>query len=463
MKNFKEIWQVFLCCIVVALLIPVMAWADVKAVPENTLSLESVIKTVLSQNPDIAMARERLAMAQDTLDKTRALFLPRVSAYAEAKTGDSPSAYLFKTIDQRTLLPGTDFNDPGKVNNVEAGLRCHLNLFRGGRDQAAVNMAKSHVRQEKAFGRKTENLMVSSAIRLFFSILKAKSYIAIARQSVDTIEEQLRIMNVHFEGGGVLRSDLLSLEVRLTQAKRDLIHAQNSHAVALTGLNVLLGNLPDTSLILEEQCHCPFRFPDTYQEAVKIALENRPEMIMAEQMLETARWKKRSAKGQYLPGMDVNGTWYTDADGGNFDSRSNNYVLELSMNWDLFTGNTTRLDLATAEKARLLAERNMEKVRLSIYQEVKQAYLNHEDALQRLSVTRKGEEMSEESLALIARRYEGGSDSVGRYLDAELDRSQSRMNQAAAFYDEKIALSDMALSLGILSRIWESPTTTEQE
>ncbi len=447
-----RVWAIAMISMLTA---PLTIPADTSIGNTEKLSIESVIQTALEQNPDIAMVQEQLGMAQDALARTRSLFLPRIALYAEAKTGDSPSAYLFKTIDQRGLLPNTDFNDPGTVDNVETGLRFQMNLFHGGMDSAARNMAQTRVRSTTALVSKTKNAIVSSAIRLFFSILKAKSYIAIAQQSVSTLEEELRIMKVHFQGGGVLRSDLLSLKVRLSQAEKDLIHARNAHAVTLTALNTLLGNLPDTPLTLAEQCACPFVFPATYQEAVQTALKKRPEILMAEQMIETAQWEERQAKGQYLPRVDLNGVWYTDADKGSFDAKSNNYVLGVSLNWDVFTGGTTGLEIAGAEKSLALARKNLEKVRLSIYQEVKQAYLNHEDALHRMDVAGKGAEMAEESLELVSRRYEGGSEPVTRYLETELARNQSRMNQAAAFYDEKIALSDMALAMGVLSRLWE--------
>ncbi|MBF0573700.1 MAG: TolC family protein, partial [Desulfamplus sp.] len=91
-----------------------------------------------------------------------------------------------------------------------------------------------------------------------------------------------------------------------------------------------------------------------------------------------------------------------------------------------------------------------------IHQDVRGAYLNHEDAMQRLNVAGKSVEMAGESLMLIKQRYEGGSDSITRYLEAELARNRAMINKAAAFYDEKIALSDIAKSMGILSAIWKN-------
>ncbi len=63
--------------------------------------------------------------------------------------------------------------------------------------------------------------------------------------------------------------------------------------------------------------------------------------------------------------------------------------------------------------------------------------------------------MGVEYLSVIRQRYEKGKEPVTRYLDAELARGRSRMNSAVAYYDEKIALSDIVVSMGILSKIWK--------
>ncbi len=51
--------------------------------------------------------------------------------------------------------------------------------------------------------------------------------------------------------------------------------------------------------------------------------------------------------------------------------------------------------------------------------------------------------MDNEYLSVIRQLYENGKKPVTRYLDAELARCRSRMNSAVAYYDEKIALSDI--------------------
>ena len=428
---------------------------DLSSVGGNPMTVEEMIRLALVHNPDINMVEDRLKMAEEALQRTDALFRPRLSFYTELSTGDAPSAYLFKTIDQRLLPENTNFNDPGMFNNIETGLNLTLNLYNGGKDSASVRKAASDIRKVRALTEQTQNSIVSSVIRLFFSALKSREYIDIARQSVETVEEQLRIMSVRFRGGGVLRSDLLSLEVRLADAKKDLTHSRNIHEVTLSGLNVLLGRKPDTPLKLVAGCDCPIAFPGSYQEAVVIAMEKRPEIIEAREALQQARLGVTTAEAGYLPRVDLNARWYLDSDNLKLNGGSNNYTAAVVMNWDLYTGQSTASDISIAGYGLNLARKNMTKTELAVFEDVKRAYLNHEDATGRLEVAAKSVEMADESLSLIKQRYEGGSESVTRYLETELARSRSRMNRVTAFYDEKIALSDIAVAMGILSQAWK--------
>ena len=62
--------------------------------------------------------------------------------------------------------------------------------------------------------------------------------------------------------------------------------------------------------------------------------------------------------------------------------------------------------------------------------------------------------MAKETLSLIKIRYEGGSDSVTRYLESEVAWNRARISMAAAFYDKKIAQSEIARAMGILRTLW---------
>jgi outer membrane protein len=153
----------------------------------------------------------RIERARAMLEKSAAPFYPHVNVYTEYLQGDAPSAYLFKTIDQRKLPPGTDFNDPGWFENYESGVSAGINLFNGGRDGLNREMARTGLTISQLDRDGIENQVMATAIGAYYDVLAAANFTKVAKESVETTRSQLRIMDVRFQAGGALRTDLLSL------------------------------------------------------------------------------------------------------------------------------------------------------------------------------------------------------------------------------------------------------------
>ncbi|MBI9090528.1 MAG: TolC family protein [Desulfobacterium sp.] len=423
--------------------------------PDHPLAVEEAIKIALSNNFDIMIAKSRVKTAAAGLKRAEAAFLPTLTLFSEYSTGDAPSAYLFKSIDQRDLPANTNFNDPGSFTNLETGVMARINLFKGGRDLLTTRMAGSDLRSAGALAGEVENQVVSMVIQLFFSVLKAREYVAIAEESVATVTDQLRIMGVRFKGGGVLRSDILSLEVRVADAKKDLVLSRNLFSTTLNALTTLLSLEPMASLDLATECECPVRLPRAYGDAVDKALGLRPEMAQAMEGVKKARLKVTAARATYLPVVDLAARYYLDSDDLDYSRNNENYTAAMTLQWDLFTGLTSGQEIIQARQELVRALAFHQKVRLAILTELRNAFSDLEDATERLGVAKSSVAMAEETLVLVKKRYQGGSDSVTRYLESELARNRARINLSAAFYDKKIAQSEIARTMGILRQLWQ--------
>jgi len=421
----------------------------------SPLHIETAITTALAENPDITMAAAAVKKAEADLEKTRALFLPAISLYTDHSAGDAPSAYLFKTIDQRDLPRNTDFNDLGRFSNFETGITMGWNLFRGGKDRLARKMAALNIEGKEALLATGKDRIVIAVIKTYFSLLKAEDYVAIARQSKTTIKEQLRIMEVRFRGGGVLKSDILSLKTRLAEAEKDLVQSQNLHATTAATLANLMGREPLGTITLVKGCSCPVSFPDTYAGGKEIALGSRPELTSARQRLEQARIAVKMAKSDYLPRVDLKSTYYMDSKTHELNANKGNYTVGVRAQWDVFTGFSTKAGIAGAEYQLARARAGMKKTRLAVLRDVKTAFLDLMDANKRFDVAKTATAKAAESFELARLRYQGGSVPITRYLETELAASRAEINLAAARFDKKIAKGEIARALGILSSIWK--------
>lgn len=432
------------------------ALPDVSRAEDHLLTLETAITTALKNNPDIRMARTLIKKTEASVKKTEAVFWPKVTAFSELSAGDAPSAFLFKTIDQRELPPDIDFNDPGSFTNTEVGIMAGINLYNGGKNRLEKQLAQKKLADRTALAFQTENDRIAAVIQMFLTALKAREYIRIAQTSVQTVEEQLDMMTVRFKGGSVLKSDVLSLKVRLAEAKKNLVESKNTFATTMTALATLMGYTPGHSFSLDPDpdSTCQVSFPVSIDQAYALALEKRPELHRAKQQIDMARTAVSLAESGYRPRVDLQARWYMDSENFSYHTSKDNYTASLNFAWDLFDGFATRARIAEAghELERALEAR--EKIRMQIYQDVKQAYLAHENAQQRLHVARSSVDMAKESLHIVKKRYDGGAEPITRYLEVELDRTRAGINKAAAFYDGKAAKIEIARAIGTISRLW---------
>lgn len=428
--------------------------------PEGPVSLAEAINIALENNPENHMAVARIAQAEAAIRQSNAAFFPALGFYTEYTHADAPSVYLFKKIDQRELPPNTDFNAPGELNNFESGLTGRINLFNGGRDYLRRRMAQTGLTISRLDRESVVNAMIASVINAYYDVLAAREFIQIARDSVTTVQKELELMRVRLRGGSVLKSDVLSLEVRLAESEEELVRSRNRHQTALTALAAVMGIDPDREPVIEAPVGFPSAsIPQKYDQGLAFALARRPDLIQVRERVRQSAMAADAVRGEYLPRVDLQGKYYLDDENMKYDADRDNWMAAVILNWDLFTGFSTRAaaEAASARLAETLAaDRNAE---LSVKVDVRNAYLNLEEAGARLEVARRSMDASKESLTLVLKQFEGGSATITRYLQTELDRNRARIRAAAAYYDRQKALAEIGRAIGYWAKTLGRPGT----
>ncbi len=414
----------------------------------SQLSLQDVLTIARANNPDLLMAVARIERARAMLEKSAAPFFPQVSVYTEYLQGDAPSAYLFKTIDQRKLPPDVDFNDPGWFENYESGVSAGINLYKGGRDSLNRRIAETGLTISELDRDSIENQVMAMAIGAYYDVLAATSFTSVALESVDTTRSQLRVMQVRFESGGALKTDLLSLEVRMAETEEILVQSRNRQRLAKAALAEILGVEPGVPFGLVEARARAVNVPEDQFEALNYALTHRPELASMHEKLRQSKMAVDATRAGYLPQLDFLTRYYADDPEMKYSSDRDNWTAGLYLNWNIFDGFATKSERAEALsqlQETMAADR---KTLLAVKFDVKKAYLNLNEARERLKVARANVTTAEETFRLIKRQYDGGSANITRYLEAELAFNRAKMRETAAYFDREKARAQIARAIG---------------
>jgi outer membrane protein TolC len=333
-----------------------------------------------------------------------------------------------------------------------------MNLFNGGKDYLAVQMAKKGEMIADLDRQALGNLLIARVITSFYDAFAAGEFVKIAEKSVQTISEHLRMMQVRLEGGGALKSDVLSLEVRLARAKEQLLSSKNHYEIALASLFNLMGLdsgfIDDDTEALEKSFLETPLLPETFTDGFVHALKQRPEIASIRRKLVQSRMEVDSAKSSYLPSLDLMMKYYVADPEMKYNLDRENWIAAVILNWDFFSGFATQASVRRAESAlkEMLAadQKQLLKIRL----DVKTAYLNRQEAESRYHVAINAVDSAAESFRIVKNHYMGGSVPVTRFLEAELDLNKARIHAAVANYDREKASAEIARAIGL----WSSQT-----
>lgn len=433
---------------------------------DKTLTLKAALSMALANNPDTQIASARIARTRAMLDKSRAAFMPQVDVYTEYVRADSPSTYLFKAIDQRKFdMQNTDFNDPGIIKNFETGVSARMSLFNGGRNALNRSMAREDLAASTWGGQEAKNNVAAQLITAWYDTLSASEFVKIAEESMATVKNQLDIMTVRFEGGSALKSDILSLKVRLAQAEEDLLRSKNRYKLASAGLATILGVPPDKEFSIDTAPFSLVGVPGSYEKGMETAMIKRPELHKVRAMVKKSRMGRDMARTAYLPTASLMGKYYVDDPSMDYSRSRENWMVGVMLNWNIFSGLSDHADSLKSDAQLREALSSDRKALLNISLDVKNAYIRFEEAKARINVAQRSVAMSEESLSLVKKQYEGGSATITRYLEAELDRNSAKIRSTSAYYDREKALADIARATGLLARpdnLISNPTLGEQ-
>ncbi len=418
----------------------ILVSCGVKALSEESWTLERALEQALSRNPDAHMAQQRIAAAQAVLDQANAAFWPRLQFQSSYTRTDNPMLAFGDILNQRASSSSLNFNHVPDMDDANAKGLVTLPLYAGGKNLAGRQAAKANAEAARQENETVRAELAFQVVCAFHTVLKTRQFINAAQAGVSSLETNLGVANKRLETGALLKSDVLDIEVRLAQAREDLVRARNAEALAERALRNLLGieggefKVADTAPSVAA--------PDSGD------FSGRAELAAAAQRERAAQEQVRGAKAGYLPRVSAFGSLDYDY-GTRFNQDGESYTAGALLQWDIWDGKLTRGKVREAEAQLESAHEQQRKLRLALALEVEQARLELQTANERLRVGEQTVAQASESANLIRARFEQGMALSSQLLDAETALVAARVRRAEAEADQHMAIAALRKALAI--------------
>jgi multidrug efflux system outer membrane protein len=391
-------------------------------------TLQALVRTALEQNADVRVAADRILEAQAQLGVTRADQFPAVNAGVDV-LGERPSVALG--------FPSTNVF----AFQVQSAVSWELDFW--GRFRRATEAARAQLLASEWGRRAVVTTLVSQVANAYFGLRALDLELDIARRTLTSREESLRLTQVRERGGATSLVDVRQAEQLVYGARSEIATLERDIAQQENFIHVLLGQNPgpvDRGLALEEEPHAP----DVPTGLPSALLTQRPDIQQSEFQLVAANAQIGVARAAYFPNIALTGS-------GGFESTALTALFAGSnVIWNAAVGATQPLFTAGRTGSQVaLAQARYDEAVVSYQQTIRQAFREVADALVGYAKIRESRTQlvllvasAQDARRLADIRYQGGAtsylevlDADTRLFDAQLTLAQTQLGELSAFVE----------------------------
>jgi len=419
----------------VALLAPPVEAQQVPvAPPDDTLpllTLDEVIRLVLSQNPTLAIARLEQEVADLQASPGAAGFLPSVNLSAAQRRVPTPAGR-------------TDF--PNSTLDVTASGR--MTVFEGLARFSRLARLRTLAEVQELDTQALALALLAQAQIVYFDIAGQQERLVVLREAVALSEERMRIASGRRDVGAASDLEVNRALVDLNADRATLLRQEAALAQAKTRLNQLL-NRPEAT---------PFRSEDEIVVDPTLSLDDlRAEALAespdlrAEVLAERAAELQESAvRREFWPRVDLNlGYAFGDLPDPLFPaSQRDGLSYGLTATFDIFDGFDRSRRLQTSQLRRQQQTLSTDRARTALLAGLESAFALYERSLALIDLEEANVEAARQNAVVALERFRlGASTSIElREVQRALIDAESRL--LAARFEAKAAEVDLRALTG---------------
>ena len=278
----------------------------------------------------------------------------------------------------------------------------------------------------------------------YFNLLFAFENRRVAEDTVKKFEMFYNQAKAFYEIGMNPKVDVTIAEVNLSNAKLQLIQADNAVNLAVAKLNNVMG-VPfiDKYNVQERLKYQPVDV--TFNKSVEIARDARPELKLAELKVESANQTMKLVKKSYFPTLSVEGQYQR---GGKSWNSNYGYNIGGYLNFPTINGMLIKNEI---KEARYLYDKeiaNAKNTQNLIYLEIQNAYLTLEEKKNQMPVAILGVKQAKENYELSYGRYRVGEASPTELKDAQINYQQAQLTYYNALYQYNSSKAALEKAIG---------------
>ena len=405
----------------------------------SPLTLQAAHETALRNHPQIRVGDLKALAARQVTRQFRAAFFPTLAA----------NVMSVGTADENTRLGAIgSLNNPSVFDRNAEGIVLTQLITDFGRTANLTGSAKLRAQAEADNAQATREQILLAVDASFYAAQQAQSVTRVAEQTVTT--RQGFLDQVSALASNKLRSDLdvSFAKVNVDEAKLLLSKARNDLQAEFARLANLMGMSEPSGCRLAEE-PAPPPLSTNVSELVAQGLQLRPELLSLRNSREAALKFARAEKALHYPTVSALASAGV-IPVGDPQLPPNYAAAGVSVTLPLYVGGLYSARIQEADLRARAAEESLRDLENNVIRDVRIAWLNAQNAFDRLRITSELLDNTKLSYDLAQARYKTGISSIVEFNQAELNLLAAQLTYANTRYEYLVQRSALSFQTGSL-------------
>ncbi len=397
------------------------------------MTLERCLKLALGNNPEINAAFQEILASDTRIKQVWANYFPGVSWTSS-----------YQKIRQLQFL-AADIKDTPTFNYWLTGqISLQQMLYDFGVTQNQATIRRLEYETARSALAETINTIIFQTKDAYYNLLFAFEQRQVAKENVERFEQFYDRAKASYEVGLTPKVDVTIAQVNLSNAKLELIRANNAVNIAVARLNNVMG-VPfiDEYNVAERLYYQPVNMD--FNGCVVAAREARPELKAAELRVERTRQVVQLAKKSYFPNLSFQGMYQY---GGSTPTTTYGFNFGGYLTFPMINGMLIKNEIREAQH---LYDKELAGATITqntIYLEIQEAWLMLEEKKHQLPLAILGVKQAKENYELSFGRYSVGEGNPIELKDSQINYQQAQLQYYRALYEYNSSRAGLEKAVG---------------
>jgi outer membrane protein len=405
----------------------------------RTLTLQQAHEIALKKHPRISLAELKALASREVVKEARSAYLPNITGSLGAVGATDGNTRVVSGI-----LPLSSV-----YNRASASVIVSQLITDFGRTSNLVESSKLRAGAEQMDVEATRAQILLEVDGAYLGVLQAQALMRVAQDTIKT--------------RGLVRDQVVALAKNNLKSSLDVsfaeVNYQEAELLLSRSRNDLQSSFATLAAVLDEPNAAGFELttdpkrgpmPGEVSNLIALAFQDRPDLMRLRLERDSAFKFAKAERALRYPTLSMQGTAgampYRDSGVDHQDYAA----AGVALNWPLYTGGLYTARQKEAEFRAKAADQSVLDLENNVSRDVRIAWLNANNALERMAITEKLRQQAQESLNLAKARYDAGSSSIVELSQAQLNLTGAQINEADARYEYLVRRSALDYQTGTL-------------